>query len=155
MRVAFVFLYFTKFPILSLSIIYGESSGCEAVIVMDLQSTTVCCLCGDVGFSDQLFRCSNCRSRFQHSYCSSYCGEQSRRVEVCDWCLSEKASSSSGRITSKFPQASSEMRSAYSGEKIKQNNRGDGGATADKVAGKSLSPRPTARRYKLLKDVMC
>jgi uncharacterized paraquat-inducible protein A len=30
--------------------------------------TTVCSMCGDVGFSDKLFRCARCRSRFQHSY---------------------------------------------------------------------------------------
>jgi hypothetical protein len=31
-------------------------------------STIVCSMCGDVGFSDKLFRCARCRSRFQHSY---------------------------------------------------------------------------------------
>nr|DAD47765.1 TPA_asm: hypothetical protein HUJ06_017702 [Nelumbo nucifera] len=33
--------------------------------MVDLQ--TVCCMCGDVGFSDKLFRCIRCRHRFQHS----------------------------------------------------------------------------------------
>jgi hypothetical protein len=30
--------------------------------------TTVCSMCGDVGFPDKLFRCARCRRRFQHSY---------------------------------------------------------------------------------------
>lgn len=34
--------------------------------MVDLQ--TVCCMCGDVGFPDKLFRCSKCRNRSQHSY---------------------------------------------------------------------------------------
>jgi hypothetical protein len=27
----------------------------------------VCCMCGDVGFRDKLFRCNKCGHRFQHS----------------------------------------------------------------------------------------
>ncbi|RVW97071.1 hypothetical protein CK203_030045 [Vitis vinifera] len=36
--------------------------------MVDFQTATVCCMCGDVGFSDKLFRCHKCRNRFQHSY---------------------------------------------------------------------------------------
>lgn len=32
---------------------------------------SVCCMCGDVGFSDKLFRCNKCRYRLQHSYVPS------------------------------------------------------------------------------------
>ncbi|KAJ0803283.1 hypothetical protein HanPI659440_Chr03g0138111 [Helianthus annuus] len=28
----------------------------------------VCCMCGDVGFPDKIFRCINCHHRFQHWY---------------------------------------------------------------------------------------
>ncbi|MFS7942566.1 hypothetical protein Hanom_Chr06g00489861 [Helianthus anomalus] len=28
----------------------------------------VCCMCGDVGFPDKIFRCIKCHHRFQHSY---------------------------------------------------------------------------------------
>nr|GEZ99992.1 reverse transcriptase domain-containing protein [Tanacetum cinerariifolium] len=27
-----------------------------------------CCMCGDVGFSDKIFRCNNCRHRYEHSW---------------------------------------------------------------------------------------
>ena len=37
---------------------------------MDLE--TVCCMCGDVGFPDKLFRCAKCHHRFQHSYVFIY-----------------------------------------------------------------------------------
>ncbi|KAG6437811.1 hypothetical protein SASPL_102741 [Salvia splendens] len=50
----------------------------------------VCCLCGDVGFSDKLFRCSDCGHRFQHWYCSNYYGEYGESNQVCDWCQCDK-----------------------------------------------------------------
>ncbi|KAH6779739.1 zinc ion-binding protein [Perilla frutescens var. hirtella] len=125
--------------------------------MVDLQ--TVCCMCGDVGFPDKLFRCSKCRNRFQHSYCSNYYRECAEPIEICDWCQCEErnpssssrhgnSSSSSSRINTKH---ANEVRSAYSGDKIKQHHRDE----AEKTTGKTPSPRPSPRRYKLLKDVMC
>ncbi|KAK6162572.1 hypothetical protein DH2020_002415 [Rehmannia glutinosa] len=131
--------------------------------MVDLQ--TVCCMCGDVGFPDKLFRCSKCLNRFQHSYCSNYYSEYAEPIEVCDWCQCEERNSSSSRHgNSSSPSArnnnksahANEDRSAYSGDKIKQqNHREEGGSSAEKATGKNPSPRPTTRRYKLLKDVMC
>eukprot|EP00253_Pinus_taeda_P006142 PITA_06142 len=47
-----------------------------------------CCLCGDVGFQERLFRCSRCHHRFQHIYCSRLYSDQLELggVNVCDWC---------------------------------------------------------------------
>ncbi|KAI3449079.1 hypothetical protein Pfo_005744 [Paulownia fortunei] len=124
--------------------------------MVDLQ--TVCCMCGDVGFPDKLFRCSKCRNRFQHSYCSNYYREHAEPIEVCDWCQCEERNSSSRQIGSSSSSRNNksahanDIRSAYSGDKMKQH---DGGTTAEKATGKTPSPRPTTRRYKLLKDVMC
>ncbi|KAL3814973.1 hypothetical protein ACJIZ3_016241 [Penstemon smallii] len=132
--------------------------------MVDIQ--TVCCMCGDVGFPDKLFHCSKCRNRFQHSYCSNYYSEYAEPVDVCDWCQSEvrdSTSSSSSRQANSFasnsrtnsktaPPHANGVRSAYSGDKIKQH---EGGTVAEKATGKSPSPRTTTRRYKLLKDVMC
>ncbi|TYI15072.1 hypothetical protein ES332_A08G162600v1 [Gossypium tomentosum] len=122
----------------------------------DLQ--TVCCMCGDVGFPDKLFRCNKCRHRFQHSYCSNYYSEFAEPIELCDWCQSEAKNSRQGR-SSKKPTTGNESgiinRSEYSGDKIKLQDRDESG---DHQKGKSSgtpSPRPTTRRYKLLKDVMC
>ncbi|XP_057809189.1 uncharacterized protein LOC131023662 [Salvia miltiorrhiza] len=130
--------------------------------MVDLQ--TVCCMCGDVGFPDKLFRCSKCRNRFQHSYCSNYYSEYAEPIEICDWCQCEErnpSSSSSSRHGNSTPTAArnnkhaNEARSAYSGDKIKQQRSEEGGSAAEKAAGKTSSPRPSPRRYKLLKDVMC
>ncbi|XP_020570716.1 uncharacterized protein LOC110017901 [Phalaenopsis equestris] len=53
----------------------------------------VCCMCGDIGFSDKLFQCLRCLYRFQHSYCSNYYREESSTEQtagLCDWCRSEE-----------------------------------------------------------------
>lgn len=48
-----------------------------------------CCMCGDVGFQESLFRCQRCNHRFQHIYCSKLYSDQmeSDGLNVCDWCL--------------------------------------------------------------------
>ncbi|OVA11813.1 hypothetical protein BVC80_633g4 [Macleaya cordata] len=63
-------------------------------------TSTVCCMCGDIGFSDKLFRCTKCCHRFQHSYCSNYYDESTVTSGAaaglfCDWCLSEEKISTS------------------------------------------------------------
>ncbi|KAJ0665552.1 hypothetical protein HanLR1_Chr13g0505151 [Helianthus annuus] len=37
-----------------------------------MEDERVCCMCGDVGFPDKIFRCIKCQHRFQHSYVSPY-----------------------------------------------------------------------------------
>ncbi|XP_044502172.1 uncharacterized protein LOC123223143 [Mangifera indica] len=123
--------------------------------MVDVQ--TVCCMCGDVGFPDKLFRCNKCRNRFQHSYCSNYSSEYAESIEMCDWCHTEQRCSrhgSSSKKSSSVYATGISSRSEYSGEKIKQQDRE---ASADKGKNPSgtPSPRSTTRRYKLLKDVMC
>ncbi|XP_052193989.1 uncharacterized protein LOC127802305 isoform X2 [Diospyros lotus] len=118
--------------------------------MVDIQ--TVCCMCGDVGFPDKLFRCSKCHNRFQHS---NYYSEFAEPIEQCDWCQSEERGSRHGSSSKKSSAAGSEAgithRSEYSGgDRIKRPEREDGGEK-----GKSPSPRTATRRYKLLKDVMC
>ncbi|KAI3498538.1 hypothetical protein L1887_34314 [Cichorium endivia] len=113
----------------------------------------VCCMCGDVGFPDKIFRCINCHNRFQHSYCSNYYNESSDRPELCDWCqIDEIRSSKHGGSSKKTAGVSS--RSEYSGDKIKQHDREEGSEKGKSPTG-APSPRTGTRRYKLLKDVMC
>ncbi|XP_030513494.1 uncharacterized protein LOC115727416 [Rhodamnia argentea] len=129
--------------------------------MVDLQ--VVCCMCGDVGFPDKLFRCSKCRNRFQHSYCSSYYGEISEPIAQCDWCQSEQRSARTHGVPSRRSGAANVNtggpKSEYSGDRmIKQHDGEDGTAPAAAAAtdkGKNPSPRTATRRYKLLKDVMC
>ncbi|KAK2413865.1 hypothetical protein P8452_59421 [Trifolium repens] len=115
---------------------------------------TVCCMCGDVGFPDKLFRCNKCRHRFQHSYCSNYYGELAE-IEQCDWCQSEEKNSRHTVSNSKKPVTEIvATTNRPDGERImKQHDREEGGS--EKGKSPSPSPRTATRRYKLLKDVMC
>ncbi|CAN6566470.1 unnamed protein product [Malus baccata var. baccata] len=117
--------------------------------MVDLE--TVCCMCGDVGFPDKLFRCNKCRNRFQHS-------DQ------------ERSTTRHGSSSKKSSMAAAEgvetggvsSRSEYSGDhKIKQHDHNQESGSGEKVntknhpSGGVPSPRTATRRYKLLKDVMC
>ncbi|KAF3445992.1 hypothetical protein FNV43_RR11170 [Rhamnella rubrinervis] len=52
-------------------------------------NTIECCMCGDYGFSYELFQCKLCHFRSQHRYCSNlYPNAESYRI--CNWCLSQK-----------------------------------------------------------------
>lgn len=52
-----------------------------------------CCMCGDIGFQERLFKCYRCRYRFQHIYCSRLYSDEldPDGVNVCDWCLDLEA----------------------------------------------------------------
>ncbi|CAL5195225.1 unnamed protein product [Lathyrus oleraceus] len=111
----------------------------------------VCCMCGDVGFTDKLFRCNNCHHRFQHSYCSNFYGELSEIYE-CDWCQSK----GKGSVGSKKPAERVVINGGSSecpGEKILKQRREE--KCSEKRKSPVPSPRQATRRYKLLKDVMC
>ncbi|CAN0921799.1 hypothetical protein LINGRAHAP2_LOCUS32781, partial [Linum grandiflorum] len=132
--------------------------------MVDEDKERVCCMCGDVGFAEKLFRCVNCRHRFQHSYCSNYYNsrQSSEPTEQCDWCQSEEIKNG-GRAASRksFSGGSgSSTRSEYSGHKIKHEDiisTERQSAAAAGVVGRNHGglPSPKTRRYKLLKDVMC
>jgi len=78
-------------------------------------------------------------------------------IEICDWCQSERRNYTRHHGNSKKSVAGSHSggtsRSEYSGEKIKQHE--ESGSSLEKGKGPAPSPRPSTRRYKLLKDVMC
>ncbi|KAL3649429.1 hypothetical protein CASFOL_005832 [Castilleja foliolosa] len=126
---------------------------------------TVCCMCGDVGFPAKLFRCSKCRNRFQHSYCSNYYSEYAEAIEVCDWCQCEQNNSSSRHNNNSSPRNNNNNNNNKLGHTIEVRpadkmakqllHRDEGGSSAEKATGKAPSPRTPTRRYKLLKDVMC
>ncbi|KAL1809254.1 hypothetical protein DCAR_0728791 [Daucus carota subsp. sativus] len=123
---------------------------------------SVCCMCGDVGFSVELFRCSSCLYRFQHSYCSNNYMKSSKPIEICDWCQSEQKSSPCSTASSKASSRNvgsiiiTSKPSEYSGDSSP--TKGHGGSSSEQMR-KNLSisgapsPRTAARRYKLLKDV--
>ncbi|XP_039009949.1 uncharacterized protein LOC120138558 [Hibiscus syriacus] len=88
--------------------------------MVDLQ--IVCCLCGEVGFPDKLFRCNKCHHRFQHSYYSTNYSEFAEPIKQFDWCQSEERNSRHGSSSKKSPAGNGTgiivKRSEYSGDKI-------------------------------------
>ncbi|ERN00764.1 hypothetical protein AMTRI_Chr13g83560 [Amborella trichopoda] len=112
--------------------------------------STICCMCGDVGFHDQLFLCTRCLARYQHSYCSNYYGEP-EASGVCDWCLSEERGRDYKLHCRKM--ARKEARISVSGHEVKQED--EYAHDKKKNGGAMSSTRSNNRRYKLLKDVLC
>ncbi|KAL1329509.1 hypothetical protein AAHE18_12G045900 [Arachis hypogaea] len=110
--------------------------------MVDLQ--TVCCMCGDVGFPDKLFRCNKCRHRFQHSYCSNYYGELPE-IQLCDWCQTAKSVASNSKKPPSL--AGTTNRSEYSGDKIKHHDREVEITASEKGKSPTPSPRTATRRY--------
>ncbi|KAL3699638.1 hypothetical protein R1sor_017660 [Riccia sorocarpa] len=46
-----------------------------------------CSTCGDTGFQSELFRCTKCSVRLQHTYCSnSYNPKKRWFIGLCNWC---------------------------------------------------------------------
>ncbi|KAJ3680595.1 hypothetical protein LUZ60_016873 [Juncus effusus] len=112
------------------------------------KTSTLCAMCGDIGFQDKLFQCNRCYFRFQHSYCTNYYNDKTpETANVCDWCLTEERNNQKPAIQNK---------KTVSSEKIKQSGEVRVKATsASSSASASVSPKPAGRRYKLLKDVLC
>lgn len=52
------------------------------------QPTPECCMCGDHGLSQELFRCRSCDFRSQHRYCSDLY-PKAETYNLCNWCLKE------------------------------------------------------------------
>ncbi|PON63443.1 hypothetical protein PanWU01x14_131070 [Parasponia andersonii] len=46
-----------------------------------------CCMCGDYGFSCELFQCKVCQFRSQHRYCSNLYPNIPESYRTCNWCL--------------------------------------------------------------------
>lgn len=107
-------------------------------------------------------------------YCSNFYSEYAEPIELCDWCRSDQerstarhgGSSKKSSVVGGVETGGASSRSEYSGDhKIKQHDHqqhrdhqdGGGSGSGEKASKNSgvPSPRPTARRYKLLKDVMC
>lgn len=53
-------------------------------------------MCGDFGFSSELFRCKGCQFRSQHRYCSNIYPDADS-YGICNWCLSQKDETAGGK----------------------------------------------------------
>ncbi|KAK3141864.1 hypothetical protein QOZ80_4BG0339240 [Eleusine coracana subsp. coracana] len=127
-------------------------------------TATVCSMCGDVGFSEKLFRCVRCRHRFQHSYCTNYYGDgapASSGFDVCDWCLSDVAGTGKARWSSSSAAPAAGTKHQHASGSHESSSTTSSGSGRGKASGGDpletgrRATRPAGRRYKLLKDVLC
>ncbi|CAO2834459.1 unnamed protein product [Amaranthus hypochondriacus] len=70
-----------------------------------------CCMCGDHGLSNQLFRCKVCHFRSQHRYCSNLY-PKAETYRVCNWCLIQNDDRPTLTTTSNYTNNSSNSPSA-------------------------------------------
>ncbi|KAL0557832.1 hypothetical protein IC582_006383 [Cucumis melo] len=56
------------------------------------KSQSECCMCGDFGFSFELFHCKICQFRSQHRYCSNLY-PKADCYRICNWCLTQNQES--------------------------------------------------------------
>uniref|UniRef100_A0A0D9VJ41 PHD-type zinc finger plants domain-containing protein n=1 Tax=Leersia perrieri TaxID=77586 RepID=A0A0D9VJ41_9ORYZ len=126
-------------------------------------ASTVCSMCGDVGFPDKLFRCARCRRRFQHSYCTNYYGDGAPAeagAGVCDWCISEASAfvGKKGASAAATPGAVRQLVEEANEESFRGKSKTAAGGGEQQQAmecgGRRVS-KGAVRRYKLLKDVLC
>ncbi|KAJ4965755.1 hypothetical protein NE237_017604 [Protea cynaroides] len=114
-------------------------------------TTLECCMCGDYGLSNELFRCKICLFRFQHRYCSDlYPKVESYRV--CNWCLKRKGRQIMDRAHNSFSLSSavnnSDKREEVEEEEKSKNRRNDGivGVKAQRGSLKLNLQSPTKKQ---------
>ncbi|KAJ1298460.1 hypothetical protein BS78_01G455400 [Paspalum vaginatum] len=67
-------------------------------------AAAVCCMCGDLGLLPELFRCSACSVRSQHTYCTDRYPKLESYV-TCNWCLRSADASASNSPRSSASKA--------------------------------------------------
>ncbi|KAL4558988.1 hypothetical protein LXL04_031118 [Taraxacum kok-saghyz] len=67
----------------------SKGGGGGAVAKIRLPISSECCMCGDYGLSQELFRCKICKFRSQHKYCSNQY-PKAESYKACNWCLTQK-----------------------------------------------------------------
>ncbi|KAG6644410.1 hypothetical protein I3843_08G054400 [Carya illinoinensis] len=83
-----------------------------------------CCMCGDYGFSHELFQCKVCEFRSQHRYCSNlYPKDESYRI--CNWCLSQKQDPKEKSQNSSNSSSSNKNQGEDERKNNKRNGNGD------------------------------
>ncbi|PKA50021.1 hypothetical protein AXF42_Ash017560 [Apostasia shenzhenica] len=101
-------------------------------------AVVVCCMCGDRGLPEELFRCKFCFFRSQHKYCSDLY-PKAEACRACNWCLRDEGLKSP---------------SEYHVKPVKKRKVPEAGAPpAVGTARVRQIFRGRVRRYKLLEEV--
>ncbi|CAN6307731.1 unnamed protein product [Urochloa humidicola] len=95
----------------------GAATGASGTPPQQPPGAAVCCMCGDRGLVPELFRCSACAIRSQHTYCT----DRYPKVEsygTCNWCLRADGGVASTSSSSPRSAGKAAARPAAHGETI-------------------------------------
>ncbi|CAD5186352.1 unnamed protein product [Musa acuminata subsp. malaccensis] len=109
-------------------------------------TAVACCMCGDPGISDELFRCKICHFRLQHKYCSNLY-PKIKHYSSCNWCLREGGGNSAvqeSTMDQSHSLSSSSDLAAGAGFGVKFHR--DVSATHLKTLNKTVKKRRTTAR---------
>ncbi|KAL6649364.1 hypothetical protein ACP70R_013588 [Stipagrostis hirtigluma subsp. patula] len=81
----------------------GKESSADGASGPPQPPAAVCCMCGDRGLLPELFRCSACAVRSQHTYCTDRY-PKAESYGTCNWCL-RAAGGGSVASTSNSPRS--------------------------------------------------
>ncbi|XP_041021889.1 uncharacterized protein LOC121263146 [Juglans microcarpa x Juglans regia] len=84
-----------------------------------------CCMCGDYGFSHDLFQCKVCEFRSQHRYCSNLYPKADESYRICNWCLSQKQDPKEKSQNSSNSSSSNKNQGEDEGKNNKENGNVD------------------------------
>ncbi|KAL9245566.1 hypothetical protein vseg_019202 [Gypsophila vaccaria] len=91
-----------------------------------------CCMCGDPGLSNELFRCKVCHFRSQHRYCSNLY-PKAESYNVCNWCIIQKDDDNHTTTTTTIISNNSSSNSSSPSEKL---------TAKTNLPGPKFGPRP-------------
>ncbi|PON70511.1 hypothetical protein TorRG33x02_256670 [Trema orientale] len=91
-----------------------------------------CCMCGDYGFSYELFQCKVCQFRSQHRYCSNMYPNIPESYRTCNWCLCLTSNKDQDK-----PQNSSNSSSSGRNDVVQQDDKTTSSKIKIKTTNKS------------------
>ncbi|WOL00449.1 hypothetical protein Cni_G09162 [Canna indica] len=141
----------------------GKGSADSSSPTTKTTTSPVCCMCGDQGLSEELFRCKACLVRFQHKYCSNLF-PRAETYRACNWCLSEGDISLSSSSSSdaglglgvKLQRSSPALHLSKPVKKPRLVHEKESSSSAAESMRRPQAKEPfrvKVRRYKLLEEV--
>ncbi|KAH9623582.1 hypothetical protein KSS87_013186, partial [Heliosperma pusillum] len=129
--------YIYKFIIINIKLYFSHI----IIIITRIKMTSKtqdykCCMCGDHGLTQELFRCKVCHFRSQHRYCSNLY-PKADSYNVCNWCLIQKEDDN--LTTNTIISTNSSSNSSSPSEKRNTKNN----TPTTNLNGPKIGPRPT------------
>jgi hypothetical protein len=125
----------------------------------DAAGAAVCCMCGDHGLQQELFRCKSCRVRLQRSYCSNLYPRATAYRCRCNGCLVREPPASGGGAAGHAATSARKRKAAAATASNEARHHHEGRSSsslrrAPSELGCPVKKRVKVQRYKLLAEVI-